>query len=74
MKHRRSRFPAPSAENTTFRARTALRAGVCVHHGDIISMSHQIGPPELLHELNIVTTALAATAERIHMLLRVIDG
>jgi hypothetical protein len=37
-------------------------------------MSHQIGPPELLHELNIVTTALAATAERIHMLLRVIDG
>jgi hypothetical protein len=35
-------------------------------------MSHQIGPPELLHELNIVTTALAATAERIHLLLRVI--
>jgi hypothetical protein len=37
-------------------------------------MSHQIGPSEFLHELNIVATALAAAAERIHMLLRVIDG
>jgi hypothetical protein len=37
-------------------------------------MSHQIGPTELLHELNIMTTAFAAAAERIHMLLRIIDG
>ena len=37
-------------------------------------MSHQVGPPELLHERNIMTTALAAAAERIYMLLGVIDG
>ena len=74
MKHHRSLFPALRAKDTPFRTRTALHACICVHHDDIISMSHQIGPPELLHEPNIMTTALAAAAERIHMRLRVVDG
>jgi hypothetical protein len=37
-------------------------------------MSDQIGPSELLHERNIMATALATAAECIDMLLRVKNG
>ena len=62
-----------STENAPIRTVTTLDACAPVHHGDIIGMGHQIGPPERLHESDIMTAALAAAAEGIDMLLRIIN-